>query len=54
MTITNDQEYQAALKRLDEIFGATEGAEFEEGQILIAAIVAYEDEVYPIVDDETE
>lgn len=47
--IKTDTDYRIALKRLDEIFDATDGtAESDEADILIMLIDAYENKYHPI------
>lgn len=48
-TIANDQEYEAALKRLTRIFDANpESPEGKEAEHLVNLITAYEKIHYPI------
>ena len=49
--VTNDAEHDAALRRLEEIWGATEGVALDELNILAMLVDIYERERWPI--DET-
>ena len=49
MPIKSEQEYEAALKRVEGLMGATEGTpEIEELERLTLAVVEYEDKHYHI------
>ena len=49
--IHNEQEYQAALKRMRHLWGAEEGTpEYDEADVLALLISKYEEEHYPIED----
>lgn len=42
------EDYHAALRRIDELFNATEGQDLEELANLVALVEKYEDLYYPI------
>jgi HTH-type transcriptional regulator / antitoxin HigA len=47
--IKTEEEYTRALKRLEEVFDATEGTpEGDEAELLAVLVEKYEDEHYPI------
>ena len=49
--IHNETEYQTALKRMRQLWGAAEGTpEYEEAEVLALVLNKYEEEHYPIDD----
>jgi hypothetical protein len=53
--VRTEEDYAAALKRIDAIFEAKPGtAEFDELDALITLVKAYENEHYPILSSEEE
>lgn len=47
--IRNEEDYDLALERIEEIFDAVPGSgEFDELEVLVSLVERYEDEKYPI------
>jgi HTH-type transcriptional regulator / antitoxin HigA len=48
--IHNEQEYEAALKEVDRLWGATPGTpEGDQFEVLFTLVESYEDQHYPIL-----
>lgn len=47
-TLETTEDYHAALRRIDELFEATEGQDLEELTNLVALVEKYEDLLYPM------